>query len=90
MAFCVVKKKKKFQLDSNTTCLLRSNFRSRVSYVCLQNPRPSLVYDEKMAAHAGKNKDCVICFSIFCQKITRLVRKRIIRSKMIYINTKIK
>ena len=43
-----------------------------------------------MAAHAGENNDCVLCFSIFCQKTTCLVRNRIIRAKMIDINTKIK
>ena len=41
-----------------------------------------------MAAHAGKNDDCVLCFLIFCQKTT--CQNRIIRAKMIDINTKIK
>ena len=41
-----------------------------------------------MAAHAGENEDCVLCFSIFCQKTTCPVRNRIIRAKMIYINAK--
>ena len=38
-----------------------------------------------MAAHASKNEDCVLCFSIFCKKTTCLVGNRIIRAKMIYI-----
>ena len=42
-----------------------------------------------MASYAGENDDRVLCFSIFCQKTTCLVRKRIIRAKMIDINTKI-
>ena len=42
-----------------------------------------------MAAHAGENDDCVLCFSIFCEKTTCLVQNRIIRAKMIDINTKI-
>ena len=42
-----------------------------------------------MAAHAGENDDCVVCFPIFCQKTMCLVQNIIIRAKMIYIKTKI-
>ena len=43
--------------------VLRSNF---LSQVCLKNPRINFAHVEKMAAHAGENDDCVLCFKIFC------------------------
>ena len=43
-----------------------------------------------MAIPASENEDCVLCFTIFCQKTTSFVQNKIIHAKMIYINTKIK
>ena len=43
--------------------LLRANFPSRDG---LYDSRHSLVHLEKIAALADENKDCVLCFTIFC------------------------
>ena len=78
MAFCVVKENIPARTCPNQ-CMNKVFIAVKYNVFIAVKFSISLAHVEKMAAHAGEEDDCVLCFSIFCKKITCFVQNRIIR-----------